>query len=633
MPPNTTRHPAAHIRQDSLPDVIDSHTTLPPSTRHVPTRRWLYLLLGAAALIALQSLALWLILSMPALRVPLLDRLGLRHQWPDQAQTQRTLRHQIIRERDRLLADQKPLEAARINARLAQEAKIRANHALETSLSTMTPANLIPQSRKKSQWNYHNVAADHYCFLWLAAWMLSPDQLPVIQRIFLAEQQLTDDAGLARPADARSGTPSTADHDLRIFGSSEYVKDGLLSLYERTALPAPADRMHALLHAVIQQSQHAPDPASGMALPGTGSEEVGNVLQAAARLAFQRPKAPYANTAATITDAIVQRMLPAANGLPVLRFDYARNTILERRCELRDHGNEVIPGLAEAYALAVHWRSQPEWASRADQWAEPLTTMYERILQHGRNPDGLLIGAFDPLSFEVLDPRPNDNWGYLLCGILLHTQAARIHGLIDPARLGQLESAAADTALAVTRQHGIAWEGQAMDGYADTLESAIYLAHHLPQLRTSLRTWTDQQIELLFDRQRPDGRIEDNYLDGNFIRTALLYADMHANTLRIEPWRPDVAVGYARTHQRWAIVIVSQQPWTGKLIHDGPRATANLMLPADWPRLNSWPEWDPLPIDAVQQASPRPSPTEHGPGWSIDISLPLDGEWTLLGPP
>jgi hypothetical protein len=126
-----------------------------------------------------------------------------------------------------------------------------------------------------------------------------------------------------------------------------------------------------------------------------------------------------------------------------------------------------------------------------------------------------------------------------------------------------------------------------MDGYADSLESAIYLLSRLPDAEAE--RWVDEQAGVLFGFQHPDGSVEDNYLDGNFVRTSLLYSLSLTHGIVPDPWRPDVIVGAADDRACLEVAVAAQAPWSGRLRFDRPRWRENLHFPMDYPRLNEWP--------------------------------------------
>jgi hypothetical protein len=362
-----------------------------------------------------------------------------------------------------------------------------------------------------------------------------------------------------------------------------------------------------------------------------GSEENGNVLQACSRLALATGRDRYALQAAAIAAASVDQMLPACNGLPVVTFDYAAGKVRDRRVRIRDHGNEIIPGLSEAYALAVYRSaSDAAWKARADHWAEPIGRMFELLLQKGLNRDGVPVSVIDPFTGEHLEPTANDNWGYFTNGVLLFTQAARRHGTIDAARLDAMDAGVDRIAAAVAKQYGIDWVGVPFDGYCDTIESALYTAHHRPQTAAVLLPWADDQVALLMACQQPDGFVSRRYLDGNFIRTLLMYADARSGGWRVVPWRADVRVGFAQSDAAAVLTVSSATPYTGTLLPDQPRHRTIMHLPWDWPRLNSWPEWfTPDEIVSVTDAKGALRPTRDEVSNGLPINVPANGQLEL----
>jgi hypothetical protein len=207
----------------------------------------------------------------------------------------------------------------------------------------------------------------------------------------------------------------------------------------------------------------------------------------------------------------------------------------------------------------------------------------------------------------------------------LFSQAARRHGSIAPDRLATLEASADRIAQNVATHYGIIWESDRMDGYADTLESAIYISAYRPNNAKTLIPWVDNQIGLLFSRQRDTGLVEETYLDGNFIRTSLMYADQKRGGWRVEPFRDDVCVGFAQDEKGNAVVTVSAaEPYQGVLRPDQPRHSTIMRLPWNWPRLNSWPEWfvvtDSTRVIDVKGLPKAPTTDELKKGIPIELS-------------
>jgi hypothetical protein len=103
----------------------------------------------------------------------------------------------------------------------------------------------------------------------------------------------------------------------------------------------------------------------------------------------------------------------------------------------------------------------------------------------------------------------------------------------------------------------------------------------------------DEEMEVLLARQQSDGFVEKQYLDGNYIRTVLLYASYKMQGVRLDPWTSDISLGAAADQEskKLYIHLSAQKPYKGRLIFDVPRHASFWNLPADYPRVNGQPEW------------------------------------------
>lgn len=546
------------------------------------------------------------------------------------------LRQVVLADRDRAVRRGDLHEAAETNATLSHEALLRARAVHQAWLRLRHPATkLYGQARGKPEWNYRNTAADFFCFHLHAGLRLNPAGMPSLTETLAAEAALRTPAGLCRPVMADTGKVIDVDHDELMFGTSEYVKDGLLSVYERHGGGLIGDRMRALVDALIRQSRQG---SKFGPLPGSGTEINGNMLQVCGRLSYAMGRADYAEFAARIADALVQQAMPANGGVPPKAFDYRSNKVLDPAVKLKDHGNEALLGLAEAYAMAVaRGGEDPRWAERADRWAGPLAAMFQTVLTHGVNRDGLIVAAMSTSPPGPTSRDLSDNWGYVASGATLFTDAARRHGKVAADRLAAIDAAVERIARATFARPPTPWSGS-MDSDADAVESALYLAAYRPALRPEAMRWADRQLDLLYRLQDSDGAVERFYLDGNFIRTSLMYADALSGGWRVEPWREDVEVGLAADGQGNAVVVVrTAEPYSGTLRPDQPRHRTVMNLPWDWARLNSWPEWH-LVGDGVRVVSATgidPPPTAGGLRRGVPLNLPALGSaaLTLAGGP
>jgi hypothetical protein len=536
-----------------------------------------------------------------------------------------TTRQTQIHQRDAAMQSGDLVKAATINAILSQDALQRSARTEQAWMTWQDPrTKLFPQDYKSPYWTYENTGADCFGFLLQAGLRLRPSSVPALVDAITAETNLAAPGELCTSVQIHTLEPMPADDLRKIFTSSEYVKDGLLSVYERLGDNPSKARMYQVMDNILAHSTYS---SKAGPIPAPGSEENGNILQAGARLSYAGNRPEYAELAARIADAAVMQMLPANDGLPVMGYDYATDKVVVQKVKLRDHGSEITPGLTEIYALAVDHRDDPKWKERADRWADPIAKMFELMFKYGRNKDGLFVSVIHPVSHRIQVPDLNDNWGYLFNGVLLFTQAARTHGMIDAKRLDNLERLVDVTSKKVAEVRDFHWQSGLMDGYADTLESGLYIANHRPSLAPVLLPWVDDQMVHLYDFQRPDGFVDRGYLDGNFIRTCMMYADLRSGGFTVQPWRPDVMVGFARDASGHAVVVVTnKQSYNGMLKADEARHKTVMKLPWDWPRLNSWPEWF-VPTDAmkVTQASGLPeAPTIADLQKGLKLTLPVN---------
>lgn len=510
---------------------------------------------------------------------------------------------------------------ATANAELSADALARAIAVHDAWMARRDPeTKLFPQTLERQEFTYRNVGADFFCFQLLIAMYTGRDTIPALQESLASERALSGPGQLCGALEWKTGQRVHRSHRDLIFSTSEYVKDGLMSLYDREGDADTLARMVELCDAILaassEESRFGP-------IPSRGSEVNGDVLQAFSRLAFVTGDDKYADMAGRLGDAVVEQMLKHTGDLPVKRYNYADDKPGRNVVQLRDHGNETAVGLSEVYALAVAKKNDPDWANRADRWAAPIARMYNLILTHGVNKDGLLVNQIDDRTLEPIDNGACDNWGYMFTGAILFTQAAERHGKVPQEQLDSILAAVDRISLAVTGTDNLAWEGTNQDGFADTIESAIYVAAQRPAIRQKLLDWCDTQTTHLFRFQRADGFVSDGYLDGNFVRTAMLYAEMRSGGFRLYPWTPGSGVGIAGAKDAEPVLVVKAGPggYRGRLLVDHQRHRDYMKLPWDWPLLNSWPEWAgtdaPVPAETAANAGDDDGATQ--PGIAIEL--------------
>lgn len=451
------------------------------------------------------------------------------------------------------------------NSHAASEAFERCHRYVAGWLKHADPATgLIPRNLREGGdfWNGRDSAADNYPFMVLTAALTDRplmngrllDILRTEQKLTARVDRLADDYSFSK----RGWRREKFDLDATIFDSAEYVKDGLIPLTEWLG-PSPwSKRMIGLVDDIWKNAKI--ETPFGR-IPTRNIEVNGDLLQAGARLFWFTGDRKYLDWTLRLGDYFL-----LGTNHPTRDFE---------RLRLRDHGCEVINGLAELYVAAKSAR--PE---KAAAYRQPIHEMFDRILAVARNEHGMLYDWVNPKTGEH-STGICDTWGYdydgfytlyLLDGTTVYRDAAR-------KALENLEA----------HYSNYAWEGASADGYADSIEGAINLYNREPFATTA--RWIDSEMRVMWAKQQPDGIIEGWHGDGNFARTSILYALWKTQGARVEPWRADVRVGAVREGETLCVFVTAEKPWSGKLLFDHPRHRDNLKLPLDYPRINQFPEW------------------------------------------
>lgn len=474
--------------------------------------------------------------------------------------------------------------AAQINAAFAQEAFVRADRVVAAWLQRRSPTlGLLPRRQRPGSpeyvWNYHDCAADCYAHFVIQASLFAPRHLPALREILATERGLNP--GPPQPIDLNTGQKIPGTMVDLLFGAVEYAKDGLLPIAERLGANEWYQRLEEIAGQIVA---NAPVESQFGKLPAAASEKNGEALQVFARLYHRTRNPDYLAFGRRIADAYTQEVLPGNGGLPAWLWDFHNHRAKLPVCRLRDHSNEVITGLVE---WLVAERSAPD--SRVSRYRPAVETMLNKLLAAGRYRDGMWQLVVDPFGPVNPPPEktglPNDNWGYLYNAYI--TYALQL-SQDSPLRLRYL--AEARRALQnVVHYKSARWEEGYYDGYCDALESALYLLEVFDEPEAGY--WVDDEINVLFAYQRDDGFVGYQYLDGNFVRTSLLYGLFKTAGVRPAPWTPGIAVGAQRAPDGLCIFVESAEPWSGRLLFDSPRHAEHLKLPMNYPRLNAWPEW------------------------------------------
>ena len=460
-------------------------------------------------------------------------------------------------------------EQADRNGELARQAFIHCRDFVRGWLGHADPVSgLIPRNlTRDAYWNARDSAADNYPFMVLTSALVDR---PLFEgrmiRMLEAEQRLTVRVG-SLPDDFLFKTQTFRQQRINmpgiIFGASEYVKDGLLPLTEWLG-PSPwRDRMIDLVDGILE---HAEIKTPVGILPATDHEVGGELMQVLSRLYWMTGKATYKDMALRYADYFLLHAHP----------------IRQKRLSLDDHGCEVIGGLSEVYYLAS--KEDPQ---RYRTYRKPMYALLDRILEVGRNENGLFYMVIDPVNGKVLNKELTDNWGYDYNAFLTVAEVDNYEPYRRAVRFA-LEN--------VHKHTGYPWEGDIADGYADSIESGLNLLNRIPV--QSGFAWVEHETQHMLAKQGDDGVVAGWHGDGNYARTAIMVALWKTQGCRIEPWRADIRYGALQHEGELWISVESQWPWQGRIVFDKPRHQENFHMPADYPRLNQFPEWFTVQKDA-----------------------------------
>ena len=166
------------------------------------------------------------------------------------------------------------------------------------------------------------------------------------------------------------------------------------------------------------------------------------------------------------------------------------------------------------------------------------------------------------------------------------------------------------------------------DGYADTIESAIYLVAREPV--PEALAWIESEMDIMLGMQKADGHIEYWYGEGNFNRTALLYALMQSRGVRPVHWQPGMRVGATQDGQRLHLSLVVAKPTVIRF--DYARHTRILNLDRNYVRLNEFPEWFTVDNNTLYRVSRVGAASSESIRLGAELiqGVTLDaGQWTI----
>lgn len=522
--------------------------------------------------------------------------------------------------------DQEFFEKAAQNGDQANEGFVRSDKYMKAWLSYADPeSKLVPRTLDKDIdiWNARDCAADNFPFLVLTSFFTSQERYHGIMREMLDNEirltsrvkSLPDTYSFSK----RGFQDETVSMDRIVFGSTEYMKDGLLPITEWLG-PSPwSERMLTILKDLDEYV----DVAGGFGekeFGETASAEVnGELLQILSRIYWMTGDQKFLDWAIQIGDYFL-----LGEGYPLASKEYLK---------LRDHGCEVVSGLCELY-VTLHFTDK----EKKKVYQQPLYKLLDYILEHGRNDDGLFYNVIDPRTGEIINKALADTWGYTLNGYYSVYMVDSVEAY---------KNAVVRIFENLDKYHNYDWENNGADGYADAVEGAINLYNRIPDERAA--NWIDSEIKVMWSMQdsshrenarkwKDSGIIEGWYGDGNFARTSIMYNLWKSKGTYLQPWDPAISLGSEMKGDTLYMTIKSSVDWEGKLFFDKVRHTAVMKMPVDWPRINQFSEWFTIkPSARYQLMEIQQRTSQEFAGDSLIKGIPLkvkanEARWLMLLP-
>ena len=291
------------------------------------------------------------------------------------------------------------------NAIQANEAFYRSNKLVKgwinycDSITGLIPRNLSGDN----YWNAQDAAADNYPFMVLTTFFTDQNMFNgKMKEMLEAEIKYTSRLG-ACPAtydfEKQNFRDSIVNVGNVIFGSAEYMKDGLLPLTEWLGKSLWSDRMISILNDLkLLIPDYVVTNIDGDYYGGVPEIEVnGDLLQILSRMYWMTGNRSYLDWVIKIGDYYLLKN---------------RNNIdLSYKLRLRDHGGEIVLGLCELYATLNFVDKD-----KKEEYQKPLYRLMDKILECGRNEHGMFYDEINPQKCTVLSSSIADTWGYILDG-------------------------------------------------------------------------------------------------------------------------------------------------------------------------------------------------------------------------
>jgi hypothetical protein len=516
-----------------------------------------------------------------------------------------------------------PLTRARENGVRFEEALARSHRLLEAWLAHADERTLLLPDRLPGErglkpgdasrlYTPHNSGADLYPYLVLTARLTAPELYRGRMLEMLRNEVRYTTSGDSVPGELELATGALGEASL--FGAGEYAKDGLLAI---TELQGRTPWFYRMADMTADLMQRAPVRSRFGNLPASDSELNGDVLQVLVRLWPMTGDLRFRDWARRIGDAYVEEVLPGNYGVPSKTWDFEAHAG-DGRLRLRDHGNEIVVGLTLLFAL-----EQAHGSERAPRYRAAVRRMLDRILESATE-DGMLYNEVEAATLEPVEAGLSDNWGYVYGAVYAFYQSTGIPAYRDAVR---------HVLRNLPRYRGYDWESGSFDGYADAIESALYLANREPV--PEALEWIESEIRVMQDMQKPSGLIEHWYGEGNFNRTLLLYAYYKSRGCWPDPWVPGVRLGAVPEGPRLRLSLVAPEEWEGRIRFDRARHRRVINLDRNYVRLNEFPEWFVVDENTLYRLQSGSGESLVRLGSELIAGVRLrSGDWTVepLGP-
>jgi len=427
---------------------------------------------------------------------------------------------------------------------------------------------LIPRNLtdSKDYWNAWDAGADNYPFMVLTSSILMPEFFSTTA-IDMLNTEIKITSRIGKLPDTYSFSKNgyrndQIDTSQVIFGSAEYMKDGLIPLTEWLGNSPWSDRMLNIL-SDLPKVARVVKQINGRFYGNSAVVEVnGDLLQVLSRMFWFTGKREYLDWAAEIADYYLND-----SNLP---------TVALNRLRIRDHGCEIISGLCEVYLASYY-----VWPEKREQWKKYIHLMLDRILEVGRNQDGLFYNEINPVTGEVVSAGISDTFGYTFNAYYFVSVLDSVPEYRD-AVLKALSSLNAG-------YRNFNWENGGCDGYADAIEGTLNLYNREPV--ASAKEWLDSEIRIMWNYQKSDGIIEGWHGDGNFARTTIMYCLWKTQGLLPDKWDEKLMLGATGDKTFIRVAVSCETGWKGKIKFDIPRYRDKMHMPVDYPRINQFQQW------------------------------------------